>query len=125
MRASPLPVQLRLCPLPQRRSRDYRSAGSVWEEDHRAGMLRKRRSNRPSQEGIAQGASHGATPSTPSTPPPSAVVRELREPGDATMHGVRIEYMWTRVCRGAVEAAPTRVPTAAGGGVWGGVCEGG
>ena len=62
-------------------------------------------------------------PSTPSTPPPRAVVRELREPGDAPVHRVRIGYLWSRVRREAVEAAPTRVPSAAGGGVWGGVCE--
>ena len=57
------------------------------------------------------------------TPPPSAVVRELRESGDATMHRVRVEHMRYALRNQAVEEAPTRVPTAAGSGVWRGVRE--
>ena len=53
------------------------------------------------------------------------VVRALRESGHDEVESVRIEYLWSRVRRGAVEAAPPRVPTAAGGGIWGGVREGG
>ena len=45
------------------------------------------------------------------------MVRELREPGDAPVHRLWVEYLWSRVRRKAVEAAPTRVPAAAGGGV--------
>ena len=67
--------------------------------------------DRPSQEDTSHRAS------------PRAVVRELRESGDAPVHRVRIEYMWSRVRREAVEAAPTRVPTAAGPGVCGGIRE--
>ena len=123
IRATPLPIQPRLHHLRQRRPRHHRAAGGEREPYHRAGMRRRWRSKRPSHEGPSQGASPRAAPSTPSTSPPCAVVRELRESGDATMYGVRIEYMWSRVRREAVEAAPTRVPTAAGGGVWGGVRE--
>ena len=53
------------------------------------------------------------------------VVRALWESGHDEVESVRIEYLWCAVCSTHVEAAPTRVPTAAGGGVWGGVCEGG
>ena len=125
IRTTPLRIQPRIRHPRRRRSRHHRPAGLEREENHRASMRRCWRSKRPSQEDITQGASPRAAPSTPSTPPASAVVRELREAGDATMHRVWIEYLWCAVCNQAVEAAPTRMQTAAGGGTWGGVCEGG
>ena len=125
MRATPLPIQLRLHHLRQRRPRHHRAAGGEREPYHRAGMRHTRRSERPGEASPSQRASPRAAPSTPSTPPPSAVVRELRERRDPTLQRVRIEHMRCAVCNQAVEETPTRVPPPAGGGVWGGVCEGG
>ena len=94
MRTSPLRIQPRLRPLQQQRPRRHRTAGSVRQENHGASVRRRRRSKRPSQENITQGPSPGAAPSTPL---PSAVVRELRERRDPTMQRVRVEYLWCAV----------------------------
>ena len=91
---------------------------------HRPSMRRGRKPKRADQACPSHRVEAGGAPSTASTPPPSAVVRELRERRNPTMHGVRVEYLWYTVRHRAMEAAQTRMPTAAGGGVWGGVREG-
>ena len=64
---------------------------------HRPSIRRGRKPKRADQACPSHRVEAGGAPSTASTPPPSAVVRELRERGDDAMQRVRIEHLWSRV----------------------------
>ena len=89
MRTMLFQIQLRLRHPQRRRLRHHRSARRIGHENLSAPPGRRRQPKRPSQEGPSHRTPPGGAPRTPSTPPPGALVRELRERREYEMCGSR------------------------------------